>query len=353
MDVLCPNCQQKLTLPDDFAGQMAKCPVCHNTFTAPELPAPPAAGFVPPPPPPSPPAGPPAPAVTPPPAVAPALHPFDGQEITPPPSVPAPPREAAAPAPHAPSGAALTHPAPAGSPAPAEYTRRWSAHLHPSVLQALAVLAVLGVFVLSFFPWVGRYPGGVPLATQSAWQAAFGSETVDDELQKLPDLRLGPDGKTEEAVGASGLMILFVLLLIPTLLVTLAAALWDLFAAVLPARLQGFKRWRWGIAAALLLLTLVFLVLQEVSGFRLETRTTAEVDRQMEGLEKKAAAPGARSAGVKVVAMMRGLLLSQLHRTAALTWVTWLITLALACALLVFWVERRGSRPLPRVDLLS
>jgi hypothetical protein len=242
-------------------------------------------------------------------------------------------------------------PAPVVPPAPAEYTRRLSAHFNPLVLQTLAAVAVLGVFVLSFFPWVGLYPGGVPLATQTAWQAAFGSETVDKELKDLPGFRLGPEGKGEEAVGSSGLMILFVLLLIPTLLVTLAAAVWNLVPVALPARLQALKPWRWGIAAALLLFILIFLALQEVSGFNLETRTTAELNQVLEGMEKKAAA-GAKSAAVRGVAAVRGMAFGQLRRTAALIWATLLNVLALACALLVFWVERRGSRPLPRVDLL-
>jgi hypothetical protein len=240
------------------------------------------------------------------------------------------------------------------SPPPADYAHRWSAHFNPHVLQVVAALSALTVFVLSFFPWVGRYPGGVPLATQSAWQAAFGAETVDKELLKKlpPALRLGTGGKSEEAVGVSGMMILFVLLLIATLLVTLAAAVWNLAPVALPARLQALKPWRWGIAAVLLLLTLLVLVLQEVSGFHLETRAAAEVDKALDAQQKRATAAGTESAEAKLAAVQRGVKLGQLQRTAALCWATGLSALALACALLVFWVERRGSRPPPRVDML-
>ena len=94
MELLCPSCQQKLTIPDHFAGQMAKCPMCNHTFTAPELPATPAAAFVPAPSSPTPLPG--APVVTPAPvianpapAVTPALAPADGHgTATPPPAVP-------------------------------------------------------------------------------------------------------------------------------------------------------------------------------------------------------------------------------------------------------------------------
>src|SRR5579871_1102703 len=44
MNLLCPNCQQMLTVPDEFAGQLMKCSLCNGTFTVPGLPgaAPPA-----------------------------------------------------------------------------------------------------------------------------------------------------------------------------------------------------------------------------------------------------------------------------------------------------------------------
>jgi hypothetical protein len=242
---------------------------------------------------------------------------------------------------------------PAVPPPPGDYTHRWSAHVNPRVLQVLVVLAMLGVVVLSFFPWVGRYPGGLPVVTQSAWQAAFGSETVDTELKKmLPELRLGPATKTDEPVGSSGMLILFVLLLIPTLLVTVAAAFWDALPAAVRARIQGLKSWRWGLAVLLLLLTFVLLVVQQVSGFNLETRTTADVDRAVEDLQKAATASEAKSVDVKRAAVERGVRLHQLQRTAALSWATWLEALALICALLVVWVERRANRPLPRLDVL-
>src|SRR5205823_664998 len=169
-------------------------------FTAPELPSTPAAAFVPAPPSPTPLPG--APVVTPAPvisptpvltptpisdlvpAVTPAPAAADGHgTATPPPAVPGL-------APHeiAPVGVSTPLPAPpAEAPAatPGDYTHRWSVHVHPHVLPWVAVAAVLVMFVLSFFPWVGRYPGGVPFVTQSAWQAAFGAEAVDEEAKKL------------------------------------------------------------------------------------------------------------------------------------------------------------------------
>ena len=38
MELLCPSCQKKLTIPDQYAGQLMKCPLCQGIFTAPSLP---------------------------------------------------------------------------------------------------------------------------------------------------------------------------------------------------------------------------------------------------------------------------------------------------------------------------
>ena len=38
MNLLCPNCQKMLTVPEQYAGQLMKCPLCAGTFTVPGLP---------------------------------------------------------------------------------------------------------------------------------------------------------------------------------------------------------------------------------------------------------------------------------------------------------------------------
>ena len=331
MELLCPSCQQKLTIPDHSAGQLAKCPTCSHTFTAPELPATPGAAYVPAPAP-VPLVEAPAPMITPPPART------DGHagEVFP----AAAPPPAFTPAPEAPSLP------------PGDHTHRWSLYLNASVLQGLAAVAVLAVFVLSFFPWVGRYPGGVPVVTQSAWQAAFGSDWTDKDLKLPPALRSAGTAKTDAGPGASGMLIVYVLLLIPMLLLTLAAVLLRLLPLKLPPALERVRPWRWGIVAAVALLALVFLVIQELSAFPLEARVADETDKALESRQKKASAPDAAPAVVKTFAVERGLRLGQLHRTAALNWATWLNALAVVCALLAFRIERRGPRPVPRVDVL-
>src|SRR5215831_13336163 len=39
MELLCPNCQKKLTVPEQYAGQLMRCPLCQGTFTVPAMPS--------------------------------------------------------------------------------------------------------------------------------------------------------------------------------------------------------------------------------------------------------------------------------------------------------------------------
>ena len=375
MELLCPSCQRKLTIPDNFAGQMAKCPMCNNTFTAPELPATPAAAFTPTPSPLTPPLAPAVGAGLPSPQIVPALTPTPVIAPTPSESLPTPPPVQVSPSVATDDvGSATPPPMPGVSPqemvsakpaasmpvtprvdvtpqaAPGEHAHRWSVHINPHVLRWVVVAAVVALFVLSFFPWVGRYPGGVSAATQSAWQAAFGSESVDEDVKMPANVRFGSD--LANTAGASGLMILYVLLLVLSLLLVVAVAVWDLLPLKLPAALERLRPWRWGIVAAIASLGFLVLVFQEVSGFSLENRVTDAVDSYLKERQQHATGPNATPVMVKNLAVKRGLCLSQLHRTAALDWATALNLLAVLCALLVFWADRRGARPLPSVDVL-
>ncbi len=39
MNLLCPACQKMITVPDQYAGQTMKCPLCSQLFPAPVLPS--------------------------------------------------------------------------------------------------------------------------------------------------------------------------------------------------------------------------------------------------------------------------------------------------------------------------
>src|SRR5439155_11562176 len=42
MNLLCPNCQKMLMVPEQYAGQRMQCPLCSSQFTVPALPSVPA-----------------------------------------------------------------------------------------------------------------------------------------------------------------------------------------------------------------------------------------------------------------------------------------------------------------------
>ena len=46
----------------------------------------------------------------------------------------------------------------------------------------MAPVALFLVFILTFFPWVGVYPGGVADAWQNAWQATVGGYSIDPDV---------------------------------------------------------------------------------------------------------------------------------------------------------------------------
>jgi hypothetical protein len=96
----------------------------------------------------------------------------------------------------------------------------------------------------------------------------------------------------------------------------------------------------------------LFLVLQMVLGFRLVNNVLAATDSEI------GARAAARPNGVtgtkeaKEDAIDRGLVRQKLRQTIWLDLVVFLHLVALASAGLMFWINRRGSRPAPRLDTL-
>src|SRR5262249_40371394 len=77
-------------------------------------------------------------------------------------------------------------PSPAPSPSPAlGYTHARTLTFNPHLLRWVPAGAVVLIFFLQFFPWVGVFPGGVPAAWQNAWQAAFGSYGEERDMREM------------------------------------------------------------------------------------------------------------------------------------------------------------------------
>jgi hypothetical protein len=383
MNLLCPNCQKPLSVPEQYAGQPMRCPLCAGTFTVPALPQSPA----PPPPPtaapspppqepqlaPTPPAdvygfrdpvAPPAPTpVNPPAAPAPSSAPpeFDLQVM---PAAPgAPPRTPAAPQTPYVEGQP-TYPV---TPPPEGYHRKLSAWFSPKVLQYVAPGCVVLIFILTFFAWTGIYPGGVAATTQNAWQAMFGYHTDDPDMPKIityedkfkDDDKDKPEEekRIDDRPGINILLIFYFILFLPTLLITLACLASSFMPpAQLPTVLHSILPWRWGIVAALNLLVLLFLVLQMLLGFSLENRWLGAKDTELNREEKarvKLEGKALTTSEARELAVQRGVDHQAVSRTIWLDLVVLFHLLAVLGAAAMFWVLRRGARPAPRIDLLT
>jgi hypothetical protein len=310
MNLLCPNCQKMLTVPEQYAGQLMKCPLCAGTFTVPALPG---APNLEPPPPPLPPTGP--------------------ATVEPMPSAPAGAEPGAAAA----GLGTVPTPTPTG-----DYTKTCAMYFSPRVLPWVVAGSVVLIFILQFFPWVGVYPGGVPAVTQNAWGAAFGSFEPDPDMKEAVDLI----SSEKERPGASVLAIFYLLLFIPALLLTIGALLLGMGVIPVPAALQNLMPWRWGLVAVFQLILFFFLGLQAMLGFSIESRWAARVDETLKTKE----AP--KTDMKKKLEAARGIALEQVDRTFAFRLAMLLQLVTLVSAGLMHWVSRRpAGAAIPRMAL--
>jgi hypothetical protein len=154
MNLLCPNCQKLVTVPEQSAGQTMQCPMCSGTFTVPGLPheGPEPLAYAPPP----------------------ATETYGVRQE---------PAAAAAPAHLAEAPAPESHFAPAAPPpsGPSTFSRGFALELNPHVVPWLAPVGMLVVFLLTFFPWIG------PI---NAWEWGFSSKVSSGSLLSLYDISI-------------------------------------------------------------------------------------------------------------------------------------------------------------------
>ncbi len=222
-------------------------------------------------------------------------------------------------------------------------------------------VAIVLIFILQFFTWVGVYPGNVAAVTQNAWQAAFGGYTEDKDMKGIYEVKTEEEGKkTSETKDASkevsnkpGWSLLTLFYLIPfflaTLLVTLAVAGLPYINNVpLPAQVQMLLPWRWAIVAGLNALLLLFIGLQLLSNFDLERKAKTWIENRPEITKVPA-----DTKQEKLHEYELGRNLAWLQRTFWFRLVVLLHILATASAAMVYWIEKRGpSRPLPKIELM-
>jgi hypothetical protein len=365
MNLLCPNCHQRLEIPDHYTGQMMKCPLCSGTFTAPALPAGSAPAG-------EPVAAAPAPPATPPAGPPPAQDVYGVRaepEARPPEPAPAVP-ERAMPARAEPDRAAVTpapaerEPYPAAAPSEGGYTRSASVRFNPQVLQWVPPAALFLIFIFQWFPWVGVYPGGVAMVTQTAWGAGFGGYSENPGLGSYYFPDNVTEGKTHAVLfkmttdkdkdvpdnrpRVSVLTLFYLLLFIPTLVVTIAAVVLPYTQVKLPPQVEQLMPWRWAIVTGLTAVLLLFLVLQLLLNFSLEARMKAWYDAQPGQQHKEDMAVQTR---LRADAD-RGVFVDSLERKWPLRWSVVLHLLAVLAAALVFWHAQRGEgAPVAKLEL--
>jgi hypothetical protein len=228
------------------------------------------------------------------------------------------------------------------------------------VLPWIAPACVVIIFILQFFPWVGVYPGGVPMIWANAWAAAFAGGSSDADLEATPivgealtkPIKPGdpkpPGPPANPLAGASVLAIFYLLLfLLVGLPVSIASVVLDRVPVKLPPGIQQSMPWRFGIVAAASLILFLFLALQLILGFGLENRYADWVQNNVGNAEAR------KSNDLKVRDAERGMALDALHYTAWLTLAVILHLVAIFSSLLMFWLDRRGgTRATPRLELL-
>ena len=129
------------------------------------------------------------------------------------------------------------------------------------------------MFIFTFFPWVGVYPGGVADATQNMWQAAFSGYSEDQDVKFVVDdfpTYTDKNGERSTKPGYDVLLIFYFVVLIPTLVIVIGCVALPYLPSqnCRPPRIQ-FCRGAGESWAALDLILLLFLVLQMVLGFSL------------------------------------------------------------------------------------
>ncbi len=207
MELFCPHCTRRVSVPDDKAGQVMSCPLCAKQFQAPALAPPPIAPVPPMPAPPS------------------APQPESTYSAGEPPLAPkATPSEPDAAAPPPPS-------------LPGDYTHSVGVCLNDSWLAFVPPACVFLVFILSFFSWHLPVPN------------------LDDPLASVPALSMWGLGFNQWELK----FVAYIIIMIPTSLLTYAALPFDKGWIPAPPPIAPFMPFKNVLVG--LLLGLAFLML--------------------------------------------------------------------------------------------
>lgn len=225
MRVTCSHCHKIVTIDDKSAEQAVPCPLCGNIFTAPSLmnalpdePKPVAAP-------------------APPPPVVPVT-----------PAVISPPR----------SDSTAQQTAPAGG-------MRFT--VKQKVVRWLGPVGLVLLFFLTFFNWVGAYPGGYAVYTQSGWQTMTGGFTTDAANDEV----FARENELGKASSFSTSMLFMLLLLIPAALIAAADLAEEYVTFAVPDIIQKVWPHRLAVLSIISLVIFGLLTARCLTGLGIET----------------------------------------------------------------------------------
>lgn len=309
---LCPNCTKMVELPDDKAGHEAPCPNCHEMMKVPD-----------------------AEPSSPEPIADEKDSGTYGMRSEPTPPTQAPP----------PGFVPPTQRVSTPTSTPKGYTRDYGIELAPRILGWVPAACITVVVLLTFSNWIGSYPGGVRVYSQSAWDSLFGSI----EVNSLPKSLVEDEAEIIKAVSMDWLMLPYLLLLLVTLIFLWA----DRFLPEsekqrVPTRLSWVPMiwpWRLPLLCTFLFLLWLMLFVQAENGFGLEDAIADKVALN------HADEPREKVADKLEYDVKTGKEYSQagLIQTTTFQIVIACHVIALLAMLCVWWVDRRGNRPLPQI----
>jgi len=228
--------------------------------------------------------------------------------------------------------------------------------ISPRLLPWVAPLSLLAIFVLLFFSWVGMYPGGIGVATQTGWQAASGGVTANENWKGYATneerWKHSYDKKAVQAIldpGVSVLLIFFILVLLPAVVISLlvSAISMKLIPMGVPVPLQAVWPLRSLAVAGLALALLVLLVLTLWAGFPLEQAAHQQVEAAVNA-DRDVALTGEKNDPVRWT-IEHGVRLGgfALRTTPWLMMALLFNVVAVIGAMLEFFAERKNAAALP------
>ncbi len=218
--------------------------------------------------------------------------------------------------------------------------------IEQNVVRWIPALALTVIFILSFFSWVGIFPGGYSAYTQNGWQGLFAGLSEDavaeDELKYGSDLR--------DRLKSSWFLLPYVLLLLPTLVLAWMGPILTFAKPKLPSIIEKILQYRSSLLAVLAFFMLVALAVQWSRGFGLEHAVYSKIDEQ--AAESKAAANSPDKLQRWEMKYDSHLGTYNLRTTTALRFVFWLQVLVLIAVAIEAGLQLRGNKPAPRVGVM-